>query len=49
MLFYIEPVIVNQCVMLSNWLGIMVSYAEPVVVNPMCYAETGVVNHGELY
>jgi hypothetical protein len=31
--------------MLSNWLLIMVSYAEPVVVNHMCYAQPMVLNH----
>jgi hypothetical protein len=42
---YTVPVVVNQCVILNNWLWFMVSYAGPVVVNHMCYAEPVVMNY----
>jgi len=60
MVCYAEPVVVNHgelccasdgeswCVMLNQWLCIMVCYVDPVVVNQECYTEPVVVNHGEL-
>ena len=58
MVYYAEPMIVNHdlsylasgceswCIILSQWLSIMMCYDEPVAEN---HSEALVVNHGMLF
>jgi hypothetical protein len=60
MVCYDEPVVANHGVvccaircdswwaMLSQWLWILVYYAEPVFMNHTCYADQVIVNYGVL-
>jgi hypothetical protein len=49
--YHIVVCLASDCeswfVMLSQWFRIMVYYAEPVVVNHVCYLGQVYVNHGE--